>query len=165
MGFNRAWNKQWVFSITPRAHLSGRVHQNDRSDQALSLALSLGPEPGNSPLLVSVAKEGAVVGSIGLVGQLQQQRLGEAQSQGELVPQLPDTVQQEQEGGRFLLDAGVGVGRMSAAPLEGVSCLGRRTALHRHSFMRVLRNAQQKTGKRCFLIGSDCEATPSQEYD
>lgn len=157
MGFNRAWNKQWVFSITPRAHLSGRGNQNDRSDQVLSL----GPEPANSPLLVSVAKEGAIVGRIGLVGQLQQQRLGEAQSQGELVLKLPDAVQQEQEGRGFLLDAGVGVGRMSAAPLERVSCLGgRQRFTPTCSFMQVLQNPQQKTGKRCFLIGSDCEATP-----
>lgn len=156
MGFNRAWNKQWVFSITPRAHLSGRVNQNDRSDQVLSL----GPEPVNSPLLVSVAKEGAIVGRIGLVGQLQQQRLGEAQSQGELVPKLPDTVQQEQEGRGFLLDAGVGVGRMSTSPLERVSCLGKRSFRPTCSFMQVMQTPQQKTGKRCFLIGSDCEATP-----
>lgn len=76
---------------------------------------------------MSVAKEGAVVGRVGLGGQPQQQRLGEAQSQGELLPKLPDTVQQEQEGWGFLLDAGVGVGRMSAAPLERVSCLEKGT--------------------------------------
>lgn len=130
MGFNRAWNKQWVFFITPRAHLSGRVNQKGRSDQPL---LRLGPEKVNSPLLVSVAEEGAIVGCVGLVGQPQQQRLGEAQSQGELVPKLPDRVQQEQEGRGFLLDAGVGVGRMSAAPLERVSCLGKGAGLHRHA--------------------------------
>lgn len=29
MGFNRAWNRQWVFSMTPRANLSGRVSLNE----------------------------------------------------------------------------------------------------------------------------------------
>lgn len=78
------------------------------------------------------------------------------------MPKLPDTVQQEQEGRGFLLDAGVGVGRMSAAPLERVSCLekgkGRNVS---YIFMRALQNPRQQTGNGVFLFGSDCEATPS----
>lgn len=74
-----------------------------------------------------VAKEGAVVGCVGLGGQPQKQRLRKAQSKRELLPKLPDAVQQEQEGRGFLLDAGVGVGRMSAALLERVSRLEKHT--------------------------------------
>lgn len=80
---------------------------------------------------MAVAKEGAVVGCVGLSGQPQEQRLRKAQSQRELLPQLPDAVQQEQEGRGFLLDAGVGVGRMSAALLERVS------RLEKHTFKNV----------------------------
>lgn len=69
---------------------------------------------------MAVAQEGAVVGGVGLAGQPQQQRLGEAQRQRELTPQLPHAVQQQQEDGRLLLEAGVGVGGASAALLERV---------------------------------------------
>lgn len=69
---------------------------------------------------MAVAQEGAVVGGVGLAGQPQQQRLGEAQRQRELTPQLPHAVQQQQEDRRLLLEAGVGVGGAGAALLEGV---------------------------------------------
>lgn len=57
-----------------------------------------------------VTQEGAVVRCIGLGGQPQEQRLGEAQCQGELTPQLPHAVQQQQEDGGLLLETGMGVG-------------------------------------------------------
>lgn len=62
------------------------------------------------PLLMAVTQEGAVFGGVGLSGQPQEQRLREAQRQGELTPQLPHAVQQQQEDRRLLLKTGVGVG-------------------------------------------------------
>lgn len=64
----------------------------------------------DQPLLMAVTQEGAVVGGVSLSGQPQEQRLREAQRQGELTPQLPHAVQQQQEDRRLLLKTGVGVG-------------------------------------------------------
>lgn len=57
-----------------------------------------------------VTQEGAIVRCIGLSGQPQEEGLREAQCQGELTPQLPHTVQQQQEDGGLLLETGMGVG-------------------------------------------------------
>lgn len=62
------------------------------------------------PLLMAVTQEGAVVRGVGLSGQPQEQCLREAQRQGELTPQLPHAVQQQQEDRRLLLKTGMGVG-------------------------------------------------------
>lgn len=88
------------------------------------------------PLLMAVTQEGAVVGGVGLSGQPQEQRLREAQRQGELTPQLPHAVQQQQEDRRLLLKTGVGVGRVGAALLEWMSCLQQKENV----FMQISRN-------------------------
>lgn len=75
---------------------------------------------------MAVTQEGAVVGRVGLSRQPQEQRLREAQCQGELAPQLPHTVQQQQEDRGLLLETGMGVGRVGTALLEWVSCLEKR---------------------------------------
>lgn len=49
-----------------------------------------------------------------------QEALVELQGGGELAPQLPEAVQEEEEGGRLLLVPGVGMGRAGAAQAEGV---------------------------------------------
>lgn len=79
---------------------------------------------------MAVTQEGAVVRRVGLGRQPQQQRLREAQSQGELTPQLPHTVQQQQEDRGLLLETGMGEGRVGTSLLEWVSCLERRILIH-----------------------------------
>lgn len=94
---------------------------------------------------MSVAEEGAVVGGVGLVGQPQKQHLGKSQSERKLLPDLPDAVQQQQEEGGFLLDPGVGVGGVSAALLERVSCL-EKTRLKKQQKKHF---TSTSLGKRC----------------
>lgn len=55
-----------------------------------------------------------------MLKECQQEMLIERQREGELAPQLPDAVEEEEEGGRLLLEPGVRVGRVGAAELEGV---------------------------------------------
>lgn len=89
----------------------------------------------DGPLLMVVAKEGSIIGCIDLSGQPQEQRLREAQSQGELIPQLPYAVQQQQEDWRLLLETGVGIGRVSTALLEWVSSLEEQEGIHIKEYM------------------------------
>ncbi|TNN83130.1 hypothetical protein EYF80_006737 [Liparis tanakae] len=79
---------------------------------------------------MAATQEGAVVGRVGLGRQPEEQRLGEAQCQRELTPQLPHAVQQQQEDRGLLLEAGVGVRRVGTALPERVSCLEGGALLH-----------------------------------
>lgn len=107
-----------------------------------------------------VAKEGAIVGCVGLSGQPQKQRLRKAQSKRELLPKLPDAVQQKQEGRGFLLDAGVGVGRMSAALLERVSRLEKR--LFRNVILSI--SFSRKPGRNQTGNGVSCLGQAVKQY-
>lgn len=81
------------------------------------------PTSQHSPLLLVVAEEGAVVGGVGVVEEGEEEALTKLQGEGELAAQLPHAVEEEEEERRLLLQPRVGVGRASAAEVEGVAGL------------------------------------------
>lgn len=60
-----------------------------------------------------------------MLKQCQEEALPKLQRQGELAPQLPHAVQEEEEHGGFLPEPGMRVGRVGAAEAEGVASLQR----------------------------------------
>lgn len=79
--------------------------------------------PPLSPLFLVVAEEGAVVRSIGVVEEGEEEVLPELQGEGELAAQLPHAVKKKEKKRCLLLQPGMGVGRAGAAEVEGMAGL------------------------------------------